>query len=159
MGTFIVKTILSTPTPTPKTYTLKRFSNTSKQVPTYVLKRKTFGFLGDAASGIGKGVNRLVGTTERAVGGVASGTGKAMDSFVGKNVVGTTLGSIAGMALAPKIGMALGGPLGALAGGLLAPTVGLVGGGLLGRGIMSTGGKVLKDVGEGMKEDADTRSV
>ena len=83
--------------------------------------------------------------------------GKAADSFIGKNVVGTTAGSIAGMALLPKLGMALGGPLGGLAGGLLAPTLGLVGGGLLGRGIMSAGGKALKSIGGSLKDDAATR--
>lgn len=158
MGTFILKTI-SNPT-TPKAYTLKRFSNVPrKQVPTYVLKRKTFGFLGDTANGIGKGVNRTVSTVEETAGSVMTGTGKAMDSFAGKNVVGTTAGSIAGLALAPKIGAMLGGPLGGVIGGFLAPTVGLVGGGLLGRGIMGTGGKILKDTGEGLKDDAASRTA
>lgn len=131
-------------------YILKRVSYSKIYHPKkYTLKRKTFG-LGDV-------LNKGVGTIENVAGGAMTGVGQATDSFIGKNVVGTTLGALGGMALLPKLGMALGGPLGGLAGGLLAPTVGLVGGALAGRGIMSTAGKTLKGVGESLKDDAASR--
>ena len=158
MATYNLSRVFSTTISAPdtKTYVLKRFSTTSK---TYKIKRKTFGAVGDVANTVGNGLNRTVGTVENVAGGIASGTGKAMDSFVGKNVVGTTAGTIAGMALLPKLGMALGGIPGGIAGGILAPVIGGIGGGLLGRGIMKTGGKILKDVGEGMKDDAASRTA
>ncbi len=149
----------------PRKYTLKRFSSSSSPVilKTYVLRRKTFGAIDGTVGHItdfaGKTINSTVGTVENVAGGAATGVGKAADSFVGKNIVGTTVGGLAGMALAPKLGMMLGGPLGALAGGLLAPTVGLVGGSLLGRSIMSGGGKLLKGVGEGLQNDAASRTA
>ena len=127
------------------TYKLKRFSRTQK---TYTLKRKSF-------SGI---LNRTVGTIENVGGGVASGTGKAMDSFVGKNVVGAVGGGLAGLALAPKIGALIGGVPGAIGGALLAPVVSAVGG-LAGHAAMKGGGSILKGVGESLKDDAASRTA
>lgn len=144
------------------TYKLKRFSGTQK---TYTLKRKSFGVVGNVASGVGSAVNKTVGTVENVAGGVASGTGKAMDSFVGKNVVGAVGGGLAGTLGSAKIGSmigSVGGPVGTVAGAvggtLLAPVFGAIGG-LAGRGIMSTGGKILKDVGSGLKDDAAARTA
>lgn len=136
------------------TYKLKRFSGTQK---TYTLKRKSFGVVGNVASGVGSAVNKTVGTVENVAGGVASGTGKAMDSFVGKGA-GVVGGSVAGLALAPKIGMALGGPLGAVGGALLAPAVSAIGG-IAGHAAMKGGGSILKGVGESLKDDAAARTA
>lgn len=137
------------------TYKLKRFSKTQK---TYTLKRKSFGVVGNVASGVGSAVNRTVGTVENVAGGVASGTGKAMDSFVGKNVVGAVGGGLAGLALAPKIGALIGGVPGAIGGALLAPAVSAVGG-LAGHAAMKGGGSLLKGVGESLKDDAASRTA
>lgn len=137
------------------TYKLKRFSRTQK---TYTLKRKSFGVVGNAASGVGSAVNKTVGTVENVAGGVASGTGKAMDSFVGKNVVGAVGGGLAGLALAPKIGALIGGVPGAIGGALLAPAVSAIGG-LAGHAAMKGGGSLLKGVGESLKDDAASRTA
>lgn len=136
------------------TYKLKRFSGTQK---TYTLKRKSFGVVGNVASGVGSAVNKTVGTVENVAGGVAEGTGKAMDSFVGKGA-GVVGGSVAGLALAPKIGMALGGPLGAVGGALLAPVISGLGG-IAGHAAMKGGGSILKGVGESLKDDAAARTA
>ena len=132
------------------TYTLKRYSFTTTQ-KTYILKRKTFGT-------VGKAVNGVVGGVENVAGGVLSGTGKAADSFIGRNVVGAVGGGLAGLALAPKIGGLLGGVPGAIGGAILAPAISAIGG-LVGHAAMKTGGKVLKDVGEGLKDDAANRTA
>ena len=136
------------------TYKLKRFSRTQK---IYTLKRKSFGVVGNVASGVGSAVNKTVGTVENVAGGVASGTGKAMDSFVGKGA-GIVGGSLTGLALAPKIGMALGGPLGAVGGALLAPVISGIGG-IAGHAAMKGGGSILKGVGESLKDDAAARTA
>ena len=136
------------------TYKFKRFSGTQK---TYTLKRKSFGVVGNVASGVGTAVNRTVGTVENVAGGVASGTGKAMDSFVGKSA-GAVGGSLAGLAFAPKIGMALGGPLGAVGGALLAPAISALGG-IAGHAAMKGGGSILKGVGDSLKDDAASRTA
>lgn len=126
------------------TYKLKRFSRTQK---TYTLKRKSF-------SGV---VNRTVGTVENVAGGALSGVGKGMNSFVGKGA-GIVGGSLAGLALAPKIGALIGGVPGAIGGALLAPAVSAIGG-IAGHAAMKGVGEGFQGVGESLKDDAASRTA
>lgn len=135
---------------------LKRFSKPTHSTPkTYTVKRKTFGVIGDAASGIGNAANKVVGTAENITGSVAEGAGNVANSFLGK-----TAGAMAGAAatapvLSTALGGGVGGALGAAALGPLALPVMAAGGWLAAK----YGGKLLKRIGGGLKEDAANRTA
>ena len=113
-----------------RTYTLKRFSSTTK---TYRIKRKTFGTVGD----IGKNV---VGTGMEAVGSTVETTGK----------IAKPLAGIGGAVLGAAKGAAMLGPVGALV-----PGLGLaagIGGAVLGSKLGKGAADITKNVGQSIKE-------
>ena len=108
------------------------------------VKQKTYGLM----DGIGNAAKGVVNTTRDVVGTGVSTVGKLADSGIGSTAgflggmgmmgAGMTTGASIGSAILPGVGTVLGGIGGALA----APFVG--------KTVVNTGGKVLKDIGEGI---------
>lgn len=125
------------------TYKLKRFSRTQK---TYILKRKSFGVIGNVVSGVGTAAKNVTGTTLEAAGGAVEKTAKVVKPVAGLagGLAGIAPGAGVGAALGsivPVVGTALGAGIGAM--------VGAKGGSALAKGATEIVGGVGQSIKEG----------
>ena len=115
------------------------------------VKQKTYGLM----DGIGKAAKGVVDTTRDVVGTGVSSVGKVADSGIGSaaGLIGGMGMMGAGMTTGASVGGTVGsvlGPLGTAAGTVLGGLGGAIAAPFVGKTVVNTGGKVLKDIGEGI---------
>ena len=115
------------------------------------VKQKTYGLMdgmGKAAKGVVDTTRDVVGTGVSSVGKVAdSGIGSAAGLIGGATMMGT--GASMGASIGGTVGSVLG-PHGTIGGTVLGGLGGALAAPFVGKTVVNTGGKILKDVGEGI---------